>query len=457
MGIRAIVLAAGKGTRMKSARPKVLHEICGRPMLWYVIRALRSAGIDDILTVTSEDLQPHVGEFGVPGVVQAQQLGTGHAVKIALETLPAVRGGRILVACGDMPLVGEDIFRDMAGSLEDGASMALVTVEMPLPSNFGRIVRRGSDIERIVEVRDASAEEIAIGEMNAGIYAFDEDELRGAVERLRSDNAQKEYYLTDTVADFVGRGKRVRPVRSDDHLDVLGINDRVELALARSAMNARLCAQHMRDGVTIVNPEVTYLEPELTIGRDTVIYPNTSISLLSEIGPRCVIGPNTRISDATIGANVTIRESVIIASRIGDGTVVGPYAHIREQTVIDDDVRVGNFVEIKKSKLARGVKASHLSYLGDAVIGEETNVGAGTITCNYDGKDKNPTVIGKGAFIGSNSSLVAPLSIGDGASTGAGSVVTRDVPSGERVAGVPARPLPKKVDGEPLEGVEEEA
>ena len=455
--VRAIVLAAGKGTRMKSARPKVLHEICGRPMLWYVIRALRGAGIDDILTVTSDDLQPHVAEFGVTGVVQTEQLGTGHAVKIALETLPAIGGGRILVACGDMPLVGEDIFRGMAGSLEDGASMALVTVEMPLPSNFGRIVRRGSDIERIVEVRDASAEELAIGEMNAGIYAFDEDELRGAVERLRSDNAQKEYYLTDTVADFVGRGKRVRPVRSDDHLDVLGINDRVELARARSAMNARLCEQHMRDGVTIVNPEVTYLEPELTIGRDTVIYPNTSISLLSEIGPRCVIGPNTRISDATIGANVTIRESVIIASRIGDGTVVGPYAHIREQTVIDDDVRVGNFVEIKKSKLARGVKASHLSYLGDAVIGEETNVGAGTITCNYDGKDKNPTVIGKGAFIGSNSSLVAPLSIGDGASTGAGSVVTRDVPPGERVAGVPARPLPKKVDGETLEGVEEEA
>jgi bifunctional UDP-N-acetylglucosamine pyrophosphorylase/glucosamine-1-phosphate N-acetyltransferase len=442
--IRAIVLAAGKGTRMKSARPKVLHEICGRPMLWYVIRALRGAGIEEILTVTNEELQPHVGEFGVEGVVQAEQHGTGHAVRIALEGLAPRHGARILVAYGDMPLVAEEIFRDVAGSLDEGASMALVTVAMPPPSNFGRIVRRGGDVERIVEVRDASPEELAIGEMNAGIYAFDEDELRGAVERLRSDNAQNEYYLTDTVADFVGRGKRVRPVQASDHVDVLGINDRVELARARREMNARLCAQHMRDGVTIVNPEVTYLEPELAIGRDTVIYPNTAISLLSEIGENCVIGPNTRISNAKIGANVTIRESVVVDSTIGRDVSIGPYAHLRSNTSLGDDVKVGNFVEIKQSKLARAVKASHLTYLGDAVVGEDSNIGAGTITCNYDGKDKNPTVIGKGAFIGSNSSLVAPLSIGDGSSTGAGSVVIRDVPPGERVAGVPARPLPKK-------------
>jgi bifunctional UDP-N-acetylglucosamine pyrophosphorylase / glucosamine-1-phosphate N-acetyltransferase len=458
MAIRAILLAAGKGTRMKSARPKVLHEICGRPMLWYVVRALRAAGITDIVTVTSEELQPHVDAFGVAGVVQRDQLGTGHAVKIALESMRPLEGGRILVACGDMPLVAEDIFRDVTASLEGGASMALVTVEMPLPSNFGRVVRRGHDVERIVEVRDASPEELAIGEMNAGIYAFDEGELRESVERLRSDNAQNEYYLTDTVADFVGRGRSVRPVRCDHHLDVLGINDRVELARARREMNARLCAQHMREGVTIVNPEVTYLEPELTIGRDTVIYPNTAISLLSEIGPNCVIGPNARISDAKIGDGVTIRESVVIASSIGDGTSIGPYAHLRDETVLGQDVRVGNFVEIKKSKLARGVKAGHLTYLGDATIGDEANIGAGTITCNYDGKEKNPTSIGKNAFIGSNSSLVAPVSIGDGASTGAGSVVTRDVPHGERVAGVPARPLPRKqIPGEPLEGVEEKA
>ena len=456
MMLRAIVLAAGKGTRMKSKRTKVLHDICGRPMLWYVLRALAAAGISEIVVVTNEELHPLIEDFGVRGVLQSEQLGTGHAVKIALEALPPQTAGRVIVACGDMPLVGGDIFRGISDALDGEAAMALVTVQMPLTSNFGRVVRRGRSIERIVEVRDASAEELAIDEMNAGIYAFDEPLLRDGVKRIGNDNAQNEYYLTDTVADFVGRGQRVVPVRCADHRSVLGINDRVELAEARREMNARLCAQHMRDGVTIVNPEVTYLEPELTIGRDTVIYPNTSIALLSEIGENCVIGPNTRLSNARIGHDVTIRESVVIATTIGDGTVVGPYAHLRDETVLGDDVRVGNFVEIKKSKLSRGVKASHLSYLGDAVIGEDSNIGAGTITCNYDGKDKNPTVIGKGVFIGSNSSLVAPVSIGDGAATGAGAVVNRDVPPGELVAGVPARPLPRKeISGEPLEGVEE--
>jgi bifunctional UDP-N-acetylglucosamine pyrophosphorylase/glucosamine-1-phosphate N-acetyltransferase len=429
---------------MKSARTKVLHEVCGRPMLWYVLRALGAAGISEIVVVTNDELHPRIGEFGVRGVLQAEQLGTGHAVRIALEALQPNDGGRVIVACGDMPLVDEHLFRNISGALDGDAAMALVTVEMPLTSNFGRIVRRGNDIERIVEVRDASATELAIDEMNAGIYAFDEPLLRDAVTRLRDDNAQKEYYLTDTVADFVKKGHRVVPVRCADHRNVLGVNDRVELAQARSEMNARLCAKHMRDGVTIINPDVTYLEPELAIGRDTVIYPNTAISLLSEIGEGCVVGPNTRLSNARIGNGVTIRESVIVDSKIGNDVTIGPYAHLRNDIVLGDDVKVGNFVEIKKSKLARGVKASHLTYLGDAVIGEDTNIGAGTITCNYDGRDKNPTVIGKNAFIGSNSSLVAPLSIGDGAQTGAGSVVNRDVPPNARVAGVPARPLPSK-------------
>jgi len=444
MTIRAIVLAAGKGTRMKSSRTKVLHEICGRPMLWYVLRALDAAGITEIVVVTNEELHPRIDEFGARGVLQSEQLGTGHAVKIALEALEPKTGGRVIVASGDMPLVDDEIFRGISGAIDGDASMALVTVEMPLTSNFGRIVRNGPGIERIVEVRDASPTELAIDEMNAGIYAFDESSLREAVERLKDDNAQKEYYLTDTLADFVGRGRRVVPVRCADRRNVLGVNDRVELAEARREMNARLCAQYMRDGVTIIDPEVTYLEPELTIGRDTVIYPNTAIALLSEIGEGCVIGPNSRLSNARLGNNVTIRESVVVDSRLGNDVTIGPYAHLRNETSLGDDVKIGNFVEIKQSKLSRGVKASHLTYLGDAIVGEDTNVGAGTITCNYDGKNKNPTVIGKGAFIGSNSSLVAPLSIGDGAATGAGAVVTRDVPPGQRVAGVPARPLPAK-------------
>ncbi len=445
--VRAIVLAAGKGTRMKSRRPKVLHELCGRPILWYVLRSLRQADIDDVLVVTSDDLQTHIAQFAVTGVVQREQLGTAHAVKVALHALPTIPNGRIVVASGDMPLVGEEMFRDIARALDaeaQAAKMALVTVKMPLPSNFGRIVRRGDDVVRIVEVRDASSEEMAIDEMNAGIYAFDEAALREAIELIGNDNAQKEYYLTDTVADFVGRGWRVLPVTCEDQSHALGINDRVELALARKEMNARLCRQHMRAGVTILDPDTTSLEPELTIGADTVIYPNTSIALLSDIGEDCVIGPNTRLSNAKLGARVTVRESVVIDSTIGNGSSVGPFAHLRGDTVLGTDVRVGNFVEIKKSNLARNAKVSHLSYLGDSVVGEDTNIGAGTITCNFDGEQKNETRIGSQVSIGSNSSIVAPVSIGDGALTGAGSVVTHDVPPGERVAGNPARPLPRK-------------
>jgi bifunctional UDP-N-acetylglucosamine pyrophosphorylase/glucosamine-1-phosphate N-acetyltransferase len=446
--VRAILLAAGKGTRMKSTRPKVLHELCGRPMLWYVLRSLRAAGIADVLVVASGDLAPHMDAFGVRTVVQSHQLGTGHAVMTALEALEPHPGGRIVVACGDMPLVIEEIFRGVAGELEsDGtekAAMALVTVRMPLPSNFGRVVRRGREIERIVEVRDATPDELALEEMNAGIYAFDEDSLREAVTHLRNDNAQGEYYLTDTVAYLVARGKRVRPVLCTDHLHVLGINDRIELSLARKEMNARLCAQHMREGVMIVDPDTTYLEPELTIGRDTVIYPNSSIARLSEIGEDCVIGPNARLSSARVADRVTIRESVVIDSTIGCDVNVGPFAHLRGNAVLAGNVHIGNFVEVKKSTLQSGVKISHLSYIGDAQIGEGSNVGAGTITCNYDGKSKHRTSIGRNVSIGSNSSLIAPVSIGDGALTGAGSVVTKDVAPGERVAGNPARPLPAR-------------
>jgi len=317
-------------------------------------------------------------------------------------------------------------------------------VKMPLPSNFGRIVRAGQDVERIVEVRDATPGELAIDEMNAGIYAFDEAALRDSVAALKNDNAQEEYYLTDTVEHFVRQGKRVRPVAVSDHLHALGINDRIELAIARREMNARICAAHMREGVTILDPATTYLEPELTIGRDTVIYPNTSISLLSTIGENCAIGPSTRISDSRIGTGVEICESVVVQSEIGDDSKVGPFAHIRGHARLAGGNRVGNFVEIKNSQYARGAKSAHLSYLGDTTIGEDTNIGAGTITCNFDGQRKNRTIIGKNVSIGSNTSIVAPRTIGDGALTGAGSVVTKDVAPGERVAGNPARPLSEK-------------
>jgi bifunctional UDP-N-acetylglucosamine pyrophosphorylase / glucosamine-1-phosphate N-acetyltransferase len=440
-----LILAAGEGTRMRSDRPKVLHEICGRPMLWYVLEALRGGGIDQILVVVNDELQAAMNRFGVAGVLQAEQLGTGHAVRVALDHLPPQPNGRVIVACGDMPLVTAELFGKMAVSLDAGdAAMALVTVKMPPESNFGRIVRRDDAVERIVEVRDATPKQLAIDEMNAGIYAFDEAALRDAVTNLRDDNAQSEYYLTDTVAYLVNAGKKVMPIAAADPLSVLGINDRIELAQARAEMNARLCARHMRDGVTILDPATTYLEPELEIGADTVIYPNTVIARLTRTGTNCVIGPNTRLSNARLGDRTTVRESVVIDSSVGSDVAIGPFAHLRGNTVVGDRVQIGNFVEIKKSKLARRVKASHLTYLGDTTIGEETNIGAGTITCNFDGEQKNETIIGRDVSIGSNSSLVAPVTVGDGALTGAGSVVTKDVPPGERVAGNPARPLPKK-------------
>jgi bifunctional UDP-N-acetylglucosamine pyrophosphorylase/glucosamine-1-phosphate N-acetyltransferase len=441
-------MAAGKGTRMKSARPKVLHELCGRPMLWYVLRALRDANVAEIVVVASEELRPHVagvaagaaGEAAVRVVLQEPQLGTGHAVQIALAALEP-RGGTVLVLNGDMPLVDAELISRAIHARD--TALALVTARMPLPSSFGRIVRNGAHVGKIVEERDASEAERALDEMNAGLYAYDEAKLRETIALLRNDNIQSEYYLTDTVALLVAAGERIVPVCAGDYTAVLGVNDRAELARAAARMNARLCEQHMRAGVTIVDPATTYLEPDVMLGADAVIRPNTTIQGRSAIGAQSEVGPNARIVGSRIGRHAVVTESVIVESSIGDFAVVGPFAHVRGAAQIGTGVRVGNFVEIKSSQLAAGVKAGHLSYLGDATIGERSNIGAGTITCNYDGHVKHRTYIGADAFIGSNSSLVAPLSIGDRALTGAGSVVVRDVAPHERVVGNPGRVLKK--------------
>jgi len=439
---RAIVLAAGKGTRMKSTQPKVLHEICGRPMLWHVLEALRAAGIDEILVVTSRELEPYLPAFGVQTVVQDPQHGTGHAVQVALAVLEP-RDATLVVANGDLPLVDQVLFEDVQAAVDAdaGTALGLVTAKMPLPSTFGRIVRRGATVERIVEFRDATAAERAIDEMNAGIYAFDERALRNVIGRLSNDNAQHEYYLTDTIDLLVADSRRVVPVLAPDYRLVLGVNDRVELAIARAAMNERLCHAHMRNGVTIVDPATTYLEPDVTIGADAIIAPNTSIGGGTTIGARARIGPNARLMNAHIAADVAICDSVVTDTSVAAHATIGPFAHLRGGNAVGEDVHIGNFVELKNARLAAGVKAGHLAYLGDATVGENTNIGAGTITCNYDGVRKNPTTIGRDAFIGSNSSLVAPLTIGDGALTGAGAVVIRDVPAGDRVVGNPSRSI----------------
>jgi len=442
---RAIVLAAGKGTRMKSAQPKVLHDLCGRPMLWYVLEALRATGIDQIVVVANEELKPQLSEFGVTCVVQTPQRGTGHAVQVALEALEP-RDATLVVAYGDMPLVDATIFEDVQAAVDAdaGTALGLVTARMPLPSSFGRVVRKGATVEKIVEFRDATTAEREIDEMNAGIYAFDERALRGVIGKLNDKNAQGELYLTDTVGLLAGASFRCVPVQAVDYRFVLGVNDRVELSAARATMNERLCHAHMRSGVTIVDPATTYLEPGIFIGNDTIIEPNTSIGGNSVLGERTRIGPNSRLYNVRLDDDVFITESVVLDTSVGARTTIGPFAHLRQGNVVGADVSIGDYVELKNTRMAAGAKANHLAYLGDATVGENANIGAGTITCNYDGVNKHPTTIGRKAFIGSNTALVAPVTIGDGAVTGAGTVVIRDVPAGDRVVGNPAHSIGAK-------------
>lgn len=445
---RAIVLAGGQGKRMRSRLPKVLHEICGRSMVWFVVEELRRCGIDDITLVVSNELaeRPDVAQLGARCVVQTPPRGTGDAVRTAVEALPRRDDAVIIVANADMPLLDVPLFEELLGSISGSCVMALATARMGPASNFGRIARNaGGDVARIIEVRDAEPDELALEEMNVGVYAFSEKALRDVLPSLQCDNAQGEYYLTDTLELLRSQGALISAVTVDDIDRVRGVNDRVELAQAQVAMNRRLCEAHMRAGVTIVDPATTYLEPGIIIGEDAIIAPNTTLGGRTAVEGGALIGPNTRLYNAQVGARSRVRESVIVDSAVGADCEVGPFAHLRMGTVAENDVRVGNFVEMKNAQLADGVRAGHLSYLGDAEVGAKANIGAGTITCNYDGKRKHRTRIGAGAFIGSNSSLIAPLAVGEGALTGAGSVVTRDVADGARVAGNPARMLPTKV------------
>ncbi len=402
--------------------------------------------------MTNPELDPLVSRFAVRTVVQAEQLGTAHAVTTALDALEP-REGAVLVAYGDMPLVDRGIFDAVQAALgaDEATALALVTARMPLPSSFGRVVRAkaaarpaNGAVERIVEAKDCTAKQLAIDEMNAGIYAFREAALRDVAARIGNRNAQAEYYLTDAVELLIAAGKRVAAVTAADYRSVLGVNDRVELAEARALLNRRLCETHMRAGVTIVDPATTSLEPGLQIAADVTIHPGTWIFGETRIGEGTSIGPHCRIGNAVIGERCDIRESVILSTRLGDDVRVGPFAHLRDGNVIGDRVRIGNFVEFKKSEIGDDVKANHLAYIGDATVGPRTNYAAGAITCNFDGERKSRTEIGADVFIGTNNALVAPLKIGDGAMTGAGSVVTRDVAPGDKVAGVPARPIVKK-------------
>ena len=444
----SIVLAAGKGTRMKSERAKVLHPLLGRPMLFYVLDALEAVEVERTVLVIGHEADQVRATCGPSHryAEQTVQRGTGHAVLTAMPELQDFEG-QALILYGDMPLLTGAILRELVSAHRaSGADLTVLTAATRELRDFGRIVRRpDGHVERIVEARDCTPEQYALEEVNLGAYCAEVSFLREFLPRIGADNAQGEIYLTDLVALGSAAGRAVGAVCTEDVESSLGVNSRADLARAGAVLNRRLVHQMMLDGVTVLDPSTTWVEPGVRVGPDTEILPGTMLSGNTTVGSGCTVGPHTRIVDSLVGNRVTVQFSVLLQARVEDGATVGPYAYLRPGAEIGEGARVGDFVEIKNSTIGAGAKVPHLSYVGDATIGSRTNVGCGTITCNYDGKAKHRTVIGEGVFLGSNTSLVAPVTVGDGAATGAGAVVTRDVPPRTLVVGVPARPL-KQLD-----------
>lgn len=432
--IKAIILAAGEGTRMKSNRPKVLHQIIDRSMLEYVIMAAKESGACDICVVIGhkgdlvrQAIEPEYTDTSF--AVQAEQLGTGHAVKMAGDFISG--GGNILLLYGDVPLLTPETLKDLIQTHEaKGNAVTMISVLLDDPMGYGRIVRdTASSFERIVEHKDANEHQLKIKEINTGVYIFKEGSLRDALYKLSNNNAQKEYYLTDTVEIIKQDGGKVGILTCEDKNEFLGINTRAQLAEVTALMRDRINAYHMQNGVTLVDPESTYIGRDIEIGIDTVIYPGSMIECGTKIGQDCVIGPNTRINASVIKDGVTAQYSTILKSEVGNHTNVGPYAYIRPNSKIGAHCKIGDFVEVKNSVIDDNSKASHLTYIGDSDVGKNVNFGCGTVTVNYDGDRKFRTVIEDNAFIGCNTNLVAPVVVSENAFTAAGSTITMDVPT----------------------------
>jgi len=442
---------------MKSAVPKVLHPLCGRPMLAYVLDAWASTGSGSTGALPIVVFSPAVAavrdvfadraEFAQ----QAEPRGTGDALSAGLAAVPG-DAAEILVLSGDVPLVtGADLDAVLDARREDDAAIALASVFAAEPAELGRVVRgEFGTVERIVEARDATPEELAANEVNAGIYAFDAAWLRRRIDALTPSAATGELYLTDLIALAREDGRLVSAVAFDDDGRFAGINDRSELAAAEWNLRVRLNEAHMRAGVTMRDPSTAYLDWTVELGADVTLEPNVILRGATRVGHGSVIGAGSQLSDASIGARVTVWASIVESSTIEDDASVGPFSHLRPGTVVGRGAQVGNYAELKNTRLGAGSRQHHMSYLGDAEIGERVNIGAGTITANYDGTLKHPTTIGPGAFIGVDTMLVAPVEVGEGARTGAGAVVTRDVPAGKLAVGVPARIRePRPRPGEP--------
>jgi bifunctional UDP-N-acetylglucosamine pyrophosphorylase/glucosamine-1-phosphate N-acetyltransferase len=436
-----VILAAGQSTRMKSEMPKVLHPLAGKPLIQYVVEMAAQLTSEKPLLVVghgANQVRRAVGDQ-VIYVEQREQLGTGHAV---LQARPLLEGRSEMVAVcyADMPFLFADTFRRLLGLLEKGKGpIAMLTVEADDPMGFGRILRdEAGRVVGIVEEAVATDVQKEISELNCGVYCFDSDWLWPHLAQLPL-SPKGEYYLTDLVAMAVAEGQTVEALKISDVIEVLGINDRSHLAQAEAIMRQRINEKWMLEGVTMLDPALAFIDVRVEIGQDTVIYPNTYLQGATAIGRQCRLGPNTIVRDSTIGDRCTIEASVVEGAVLEDGVDVGPFSHLRKGAHLAKGVHVGNFGEVKNSYLGPGSKMGHFSYLGDATVGREVNIGAGTITCNYDGQRKNPTVIEDGAFIGSDTMLVAPVRVGAGATIGAGSVVTHDIPPGSVAYGVPAR------------------
>ncbi|MGC8667763.1 MAG: bifunctional UDP-N-acetylglucosamine diphosphorylase/glucosamine-1-phosphate N-acetyltransferase GlmU [Chthonomonadales bacterium] len=427
----AVILAAGKSTRMRSAIPKALHSMCGRPLTRHVVEACKAAGISRIIVVVGHQAEAVKAGLGddVEYALQERPLGTGDAARAA-EPLLRDWQGTVLVLAGDVPLLRpQTIERMMVFHEARGAAATLLTAFLDDPTGYGRIVR-GPDgsVMRIVEHKDATEQERAIKEWNPSIYAFRGPMLFEAVRKLRPENAQGELYLTDAIELLTSSGHRVEAVAAEDVREVLGVNTRVELAEAAAILRRRILEDLMLGGVTITDPASTYVDVGVSVGMDTVLHPQTFLEGATSIGEGCTVGPCVRLMDTSVGHRCTIVSSQIVECSIGSGVRIGPFANLRPGCRIADGAKVGDFVELKNAVIGERVSAAHLSYIGDAHVGAGTNIGAGTITCNYDGAAKHRTVIGERVFVGSHATLIAPVTVGDGAYVAAASAVDEDVP-----------------------------
>jgi bifunctional UDP-N-acetylglucosamine pyrophosphorylase/glucosamine-1-phosphate N-acetyltransferase len=430
----ALVLAAGQGKRIKSDLPKVLHKVCGKEMVKHVIDSIRNSGIDDVNVIIgkgAELVRERTADKKVSYSLQAEQLGTGHAVKCAEEFLRDKKGV-VAIFAGDTPLIKQSTIETLfSDHIENNNAATILTSMVEDPTGYGRIVRgENNQVLKIVEHKDCTEEELKINEMNTAIYCFDIELLVSSLGKINNNNNQGEYYLTDVIGILESEGEKIGAVVTE-YEETIGVNSRVQLAEAEEILKNRINLKHMENGVTLIDPKTTYIGIDVEIGKDTIIYPNNILEGNTKIGDNCLIYQNSRIADSIIGNEVDIQASVILNSNIGDNTTVGPFAYIRPETTIGKHARIGDFVEIKKSTIGDGTKVSHLTYIGDAEVGSECNFGCGTVVVNYDGKNKYKTIIGDHSFIGCNTNLVSPVTIHDNTYIAAGSTITSEVKEGD--------------------------